>query len=234
MTAALLLAAIVAGHAATAEVYFTGEGTAALIAGGTVWTEGRLFPCVSCHGADGRGTAEGATEIPPVTRQALSRATDRRPAYDAEGFALALRTGLRPGGTPLSAAMTRYEMTDAVMEALVATLGRIEAEDRAAFGPRAVRVAAPEGGRGRSRLAPRHRRSCDAADADDRPCLPDRLSCAGPALAQRGNARRDHPCPPPDRRCRRARLRLDGAICHRHPGHAHRLAGIWHRRAAAL
>lgn len=145
MTATLLLAAIVAGRAATAEVYFTGEGTAALIAGGTVRTEGRLFPCVSCHGADGRGTAEGATEIPPIIWQALSSATDRRPAYDAEGFAVALRAGLRPDGTPLSAAMPRYEMVDTVLAALVATLGRIEAEDRAAFGPRAVRVAAPEG-----------------------------------------------------------------------------------------
>jgi hypothetical protein len=123
-------------------LYFTGAGADALVADGTVRVDGSRFACAGCHGADGRGDGEGATAIPPVTWEALTAPTGGRPAYDAALVARAVRSGIGPDGTALSASMPRYEMDDAAMAGLVESLKHLEGHDRKAFGPREVRIRA--------------------------------------------------------------------------------------------
>ncbi|HLQ20229.1 MAG TPA: hypothetical protein VK146_14745, partial [Tabrizicola sp.] len=72
----------------------------------------------------------------------LTAPTGERPAYDAESLAEAIRSGLRPDGTPLSSAMPRYEMDEAAMAGLIESLRYLEANDRRAFGPREIEVTA--------------------------------------------------------------------------------------------
>lgn len=138
--AAVVLAGPVAAWETPESLYYTGKGTVALIADGSVRADGTRFACAGCHGADGRGSGEGATLIPAVTWDALTAPTAERPAYDAARFAKAVRGGIGPDGQPLSAAMPRYEMDDAAMAGLVDSLKTLEASDRKAFGPDEVRV----------------------------------------------------------------------------------------------
>lgn len=140
--AAILLADPAAAWDTPDGLYFTGKGTAALIADGTVRADGSRFACAGCHGADGRGDGEGGTLIPPVTWDVLTTPTGLRPAYDAAHFARAVRSGIGPDGQTLSAAMPRYEMDDAAMAGLVESLKQLDAYDRRAFGPRDLRVMA--------------------------------------------------------------------------------------------
>jgi hypothetical protein len=142
----VLAAALLANPSAAWEVpdslYFTGRGTAAVIASGTVPTDGSRFACASCHGADGRGNSEGATTIPPVTWGALTLPTGLRPAYDAASFARAVRSGVGPDGRALSAGMPRYDLDDAQLAGLIESLKQLQAIDRRAFGPHDLRVMA--------------------------------------------------------------------------------------------
>lgn len=138
--AAVALAGPVAAWETPESLYYTGKGTVALIAEGSVRADGTRFACAGCHGADGRGSGEGATLIPAVTWGALTVPTAERPAYDTARFAEAVRNGIGPDGQPLSAAMPRYEMDEAAMAGLVDSLKSLEAIDRKAFGPREVRV----------------------------------------------------------------------------------------------
>jgi hypothetical protein len=142
----VLAAAFLAGPSAAWDrpdtFYFTGQGADVLIAAGTVRADGAKFACAGCHGANGRGEAEGATTIPPVTWDALTAPTGLRPAYDAESFALAVRSGIGPDGRLLSAGMPRYELDDAQLAGLIDSLKQLEAVDRRAFGPREIKIMA--------------------------------------------------------------------------------------------
>lgn len=109
-----------------AAIYTQGLGAAPRIAGtGIRLPEGRLG-CAGCHGADGRGGGEGGLAAPPVTWRALSRANDRRPAYDAAGLVRAVREGIDAGGLPLDPAMPRFDMTPADLAALIDHLAALD------------------------------------------------------------------------------------------------------------
>ncbi len=142
----VLAAALLASPSGAWEVpdslYFTGQGTTAVIAAGTVPADGSRFACAGCHGADGQGKAEGATTIPPVTWDALTAPTGLRPAYDATSFARAVQSGVGPDGRALSAGMPRYMLDDAQLTGLIESLKQLQAIDRKAFGPRDLRVTA--------------------------------------------------------------------------------------------
>lgn len=122
----------VAGRAIyTAGAGTSGEPITATIAGSTELA-GTLLPCVNCHGADGRGRAEGGVVPSNVTWLELTKpyraATingRRRPAYDERSLRRAIAEGVDSAGNPLHPAMPRYAMSPEDLSDLVAYLKRV-------------------------------------------------------------------------------------------------------------
>lgn len=107
-----------------------------------------LFACATCHGADGRGVAEGTVEPADVRWSTLAKNLvppdgrgRRRPRYDETSFARALRHGVDAGGNRLSPVMPRYQMTDADLTDLVAYLKRLGDEPQPGVSDTALYVA---------------------------------------------------------------------------------------------
>ncbi len=85
------------------------------------------LPCGSCHGADGRGRAEGGvepTDLRPSSltrsRQAVTPSGRRHPPYDARRLIRAVTLGFDPAGNRLETGMPRYRLSQRDAEALVA------------------------------------------------------------------------------------------------------------------
>lgn len=94
-----------------------------------------LVPCASCHGADGRGRAEGGVRPSDISWRRLSLAYAQRsdsgrehPAYDSRSLARALGEGRDPGGNRLDPSMPRFALSPRELRALIAYLKRIEDE----------------------------------------------------------------------------------------------------------
>ena len=91
------------------------------------------LPCASCHGADGRGRAEGGVEPTDLRPHSLTRPRQpvtpsgrRHPAYDERRLIRAVTMGFDPAGSRLESAMPRYRLSQKDAEALLAfwqTLG---------------------------------------------------------------------------------------------------------------
>ncbi len=95
-----------------------------------------VLPCASCHGADGRGRAEGGVRPPSLDWSRLGlgqgeRQTNGRsyPAYTDSTLARAIQQGIDPAGNRLDAAMPRFELTLADQRNLTAYLKRLS-DDR--------------------------------------------------------------------------------------------------------
>lgn len=105
---------------------------------------GPAAACAQCHRRSGMGDQEGRLRVPPITAAnllapgrtaAVGRAapgieiagtrTERRPAYTADSFARALRTGVDPAGGVLAPWMPRYALDDAAVADLFAWLERL-------------------------------------------------------------------------------------------------------------
>lgn len=96
---------------------------------------GAAAACVNCHRRSGLGSYEGTTIVPPVIGRYLFRTrltniqdlnlphvrgfTPNRDAYTDTTLALALRTGVAPGGRTLSDLMPRYALDAGAMKALL-------------------------------------------------------------------------------------------------------------------
>ncbi|HYC90409.1 MAG TPA: ABC transporter substrate-binding protein [Thermoanaerobaculia bacterium] len=114
-------------------IYREGTGSAAMTARiGDGEFGASLFPCATCHGADGRGVPEGSVEPADVRWSALAKILvppdgrgRRRPRYDETSFARALQQGVDAGGNRLSPIMPRYRMDDADRADLAAYLKRL-------------------------------------------------------------------------------------------------------------
>jgi cytochrome c553 len=98
--------------------------------------------CTVCHRRSGMGSREGRVAVSPVTGPILygqpasawpqrpGRAPpvieplrqERRPPYDDDRLARAIRSGVDSGGAPLAALMPRYALSEADAQALVAFL----------------------------------------------------------------------------------------------------------------
>ena len=109
------------------QIYVSGSGTASLAGGEPM--PASLFPCASCHGANGRGKAEGGVVSSNITWAELTKpyraATPngrRRPAYNEQTFRRALAEGVDSAGNRLHAAMPRYAMAAGEVSALIAYL----------------------------------------------------------------------------------------------------------------
>ena len=116
------------------QVYVSGSGTASLA--GAEPMPASLFPCASCHGANGRGNAEGGVVASNITWAELTKpyraATPngrRRPAYNERTFRRALAEGVDSAGNRLHAAMPRYAMASGDVSELIAYLRVLGRED---------------------------------------------------------------------------------------------------------
>ncbi|HEX2122031.1 MAG TPA: c-type cytochrome, partial [Thermoanaerobaculia bacterium] len=115
------------------QIYVSGEGKSghpitASVAGSSELSA-TLLPCLNCHGADGRGRAEGGVVPSNVTWLELTKpyraATPngrRRPAYNEKTLARALAEGVDSAGNPLHPAMPRYAMSQNDLADLVSYL----------------------------------------------------------------------------------------------------------------
>lgn len=116
-----------------------------------------LLPCANCHGADGRGVAEGGVvpsnirwlELTKPYRAATANGR-RRPAYTDLSLRRAIVEGIDSAGNPLHAAMPRYAMAAEDLNDLVAYLKVLGGEDVPGVTATSVRVATivPDAGPG--------------------------------------------------------------------------------------
>lgn len=116
------------------ELFLRGGGEAGQAVTATVGdaTITAPLPCAGCHGADGRGSAEGGVRVPEITWDALARPSDgrstsgrKRAAYDPQRLVRAIALGFDSSGNALAAPMPRYQLTRDDAEALVAFLRRL-------------------------------------------------------------------------------------------------------------
>ncbi|WP_138933816.1 cytochrome c [Roseovarius arcticus] len=138
-----LILAFLVGAPAFAEtpgaaLYLHGEGAEIAIGGGSVSLPATRFACAGCHGADGRGRAEGVTVFPPVRWSDLSASGP----YDRMSFARALTEGVAPHGRVLAQSMPRFRLEPDVLASLVDHLTALDASDRAGVTATQIRVAA--------------------------------------------------------------------------------------------
>lgn len=117
------------------------------LAGGTELGAG-IFACGTCHGPDGRGVPEGSIEPSDIRWQTLDKillAGRKRPRYDAERLARAIREGVDSAGNPLSPVMPRFRMADEDLADLVAYLERLGDEPQPGLAADSITVttAAP-------------------------------------------------------------------------------------------
>jgi hypothetical protein len=85
-----------------------------------------MLPCANCHGADGRGVAEGGVVPSNITWMELTKPYRaampngrRRPAYTEQTLRRAVTEGIDSAGNPLHAAMPRYAMAPGDLSDLV-------------------------------------------------------------------------------------------------------------------
>lgn len=121
-------------QAAGKRLYLQGENPSgsrfeAILSDGDTRVPAHLMPCGSCHGADGRGRAEGGVIPSDVTWEVLSHSsrtnstfTPRRRAYDATSLRHAIIDGVDPDGNRLGLAMPRYLISPGDLNNLIAYL----------------------------------------------------------------------------------------------------------------
>jgi ABC-type branched-subunit amino acid transport system substrate-binding protein len=129
------------------KIYRDGIGTRpvrATIAGG-IEARGTEYPCIACHGEEGKGGREGGARIADISASALAAA--RRGAYDDRSIARAIAQGVNATGGSLDALMPRYDMADADTRNLLAYLKRLGNEPVPGVSEDVVRVGMllPEG-----------------------------------------------------------------------------------------
>lgn len=163
--AALALLCVFAAGAASpgelmpgAALYQRGEAAStaeALIGEPPVRAPLALFACAGCHGAAGRGATEGGVTAPDIRWSTLSKPYAlrsgpfrRRPAYDEQLFARALREGIDSAGQRFAAAMPRYLLDDKGIAGLIGYLRQLdEAGEASPFGTEIpIGVRLPPGG----------------------------------------------------------------------------------------
>jgi hypothetical protein len=97
--------------------------------------KGKSAACASCHRRSGLGTVEGRIVIPPITghylfnpgerpvpegqSSALAAAAFNRVRYTDATLALAIRSGVGPGGEPLNPLMPHFALDDTTMSGLI-------------------------------------------------------------------------------------------------------------------
>ena len=115
-----------------------GKEIVALLDSGQTRVNASVFPCASCHGADGRGKNEGGITAPDITWATLtkpysiSRPDGRsRPPYTENRLKRAIALGLDSGSKPLQSAMPHFQLSYQDASDLIAFLKQLgETTDR--------------------------------------------------------------------------------------------------------
>lgn len=112
--------------------------------------------CAYCHRFSGLGTSEGSNVIPALTAASLYQprknilrqayrskagSGQERPAYTDESLALAIRTGVDPGGRVLDRLMPRYQVDDNNMASLLGYLKTLSAGDAPGVTTKTLHIA---------------------------------------------------------------------------------------------
>ena len=134
----------------------SGEPLSALVGYGQTSLSGQAVACGNCHGADGKGRAEGGVLPSQIGWEELTKSYGhahpggrKHGAFGESSFLRAVNEGLDPAGNRLDWAMPRYALSRADAEALVAHLKRLGEERAPGVGEAALRIGTilPEGGR---------------------------------------------------------------------------------------
>jgi mono/diheme cytochrome c family protein len=120
----------------------SGEPLTATVTGDVPFL-GTQFTCQSCHGRSGMGAAEGATIVPAITGPLLYAPSEqaKRPAYDPESLARALREGLDPTGRSFQPLMPRYRISDDEVRSLAAYLASLSPGSAPGVDDKVIRLA---------------------------------------------------------------------------------------------
>jgi ABC-type branched-subunit amino acid transport system substrate-binding protein len=134
------------------EIYLHGNGVAAPMtaffgadAAGEI--NASVVPCSSCHGADGRGVAEGTVAPSDIRWSVLSKPFvwadgDRhRPRYDTALLTRAVRGAVGAAGTPLFAVMPRYRIDQRDLDDLLGFMRRLGNEPQPGLDEHSIAVA---------------------------------------------------------------------------------------------
>lgn len=140
LIAALCVAVPAQADTAGEALFARGEGAEVAIGGGDLRMPATRFACAGCHGADGKGRAEGGTVFPPIRWSDLT--ASGRTAYDADGLARALTDGITPDGRVLSKAMPRFRAVPEVLASLGEHLRTLADTDGAGLTEDEIRVTA--------------------------------------------------------------------------------------------
>lgn len=151
LTLALMLALILAALPVAAEdapgaaLYLRGAGAEALLMGGRLRAPGARFACAGCHGADARGSREGATVFPAIDWPGLTAPDRPGGAYDRASFLRAMTEGIAPDGRELDPAMPRFAADQAVLEALIGFLQQVGTAQQRGITATALRISVAPG-----------------------------------------------------------------------------------------
>jgi mono/diheme cytochrome c family protein len=137
-------------------IYQHGESSAGrpitALAGGAEMSAG-IFACGTCHGADGRGVPEGSVEPSDIrweTLQKIVMTGRKRPRYDEERLARAVREGVDSAGNELSPVMPRFRMSKEDLADLLAYLERLGNEPQPGLASDSITVTTAAPGMARS------------------------------------------------------------------------------------
>lgn len=107
-----------------------------------------IFACGTCHGADGRGVSEGTVEPSDIRWSKLQEVLltgRKRPRYDDERLARAIKEGVDSAGNALSPVMPRFRMADEDLSDLLAYLKRLGNEPQPGLAADSITVATGAG-----------------------------------------------------------------------------------------
>ena len=132
----------------------SGEPLRGLVGAGQMPLSGAALACGNCHGADGKGRAEGS--VLPLdtnweyltTPYGHAHPARRHGAFTAGSFGVTVNEGLDPAGNRLDWTMPRYALSRSERDALVAYLKRLSAQTDPGVAERSLRIGTvlPSGG----------------------------------------------------------------------------------------
>jgi ABC-type branched-subunit amino acid transport system substrate-binding protein len=125
----------------------SGEPLRALIGLGQMPLSGQAVACGNCHGADGKGRAEGGVLPAPIGWEELTKPYGhshpggrRHGPFNEANFLRAVNEGLDPAGNRLDWAMPRYALSRGDAEVLIAHLNRLGEQRSPGVGDATLRI----------------------------------------------------------------------------------------------
>jgi ABC-type branched-subunit amino acid transport system substrate-binding protein len=125
----------------------SGEPLRALMGFGQTQLSGQAVACGNCHGADGKGRAEGGVLPSPIGWEELTKPYGhshpggrKHGPFSEASFLRAVNEGLDPAGNRLDWAMPRYALSRGDAEVLIAHLKRLGEERAPGVGDATLRI----------------------------------------------------------------------------------------------